>query len=513
MVTQQTPSASFGMNALRSRRSWLPIGIILAIATCLFTYRLGHEGVWIDELFSIRDASAYDSPLEIYRASRLRPLYYILLSFWMRFGSSDIWLRSLSVIISIVSVFLIYKLGKKLAGETEGLVAAALLMTSPLFINHTQEIRMYALSLCMCLAGSIFLAEALLTQRTDKPSQKVLAGWAAFRLLAICTVPLNLTLLIPDALLILLRFRREPKVLLSFTLWTIAIFVLWSPAIAPLLRDASPDSAYATERTEFSEPPGLGNLVYPLKFWMVWPFVTNLGTVAHKFYQLFTLVVAGLVGAGLIYKRRAAALPWALLWFALPLIPIIAFSLSVARIWEPRYVLFVSPYLFILIAAGITRLWKEWKTAGIVLTAVYVLGVGVALTHYYTIQNRADVRANVETIEQYEQPGDALVWSYGWGELTLDRYYDGTSDVYQQSGRDLETAADVRAWIDEFPTDYERVWLAVEKMDFITKPMEGSDSTFEDVINDNYEIAQVFDDYAHDSAVFLLTPIKTASTN
>lgn len=498
MVTQQTPSARFNMDSTRSRYSWLPIGIILAISAALFTHRLGDEGVWIDELFSIRDASAYDNPFDVYRASRLRPLYYVLLSIWMRFGSSDVWLRSLSVIISVVSVFLIYKLGKKLAGETEGLIAAALLMTSPLFVNHTQEIRMYALSLCMCLAGSIFLADALLTKRTEKPAQKVLAGWAIFRLLAICTVPLNLTLLIPDALLILLRFRREPKVLVSFALWTLGIFLLWSPAIAPLLKDAAPTSDYAGERTMFSEAPGLGNLVYPLKFWMVWPFVTNLGDTAHNFYKLFTLLIAGLVGAGLIYKRRTAALSWNLAWFILPLLPIIVFSLISARIWEPRYVLFVSPYLFILMAAGFTRLWKDWKPAGVTIAAIYILGIGVALSHYYTVQNRADFRDNIATVEQYEQPGDAFVWSYGW-DLALPHYYDGTSDVFHQSGREIETADEIQNWVEQFPTGYDRVWLAVEKMEPIA-------DSFERVISKTYDIEKVFDDYGHDSAVFLLTP-------
>jgi len=503
MVTQQQPSANFDMRNIRSRYSWLPIGVILAISACLFTHRLGDESVWIDELFSIRDATAHDNPIDIFNASRLRPLYYVLLSVWMRFGSNDVWLRSLSVIFGVVSVFLIYKLGRKIAGEAEGLIAAALLMTSPLFINHTQEIRMYGLSVCMCLAGSVFLADALLTQPAHKPSQKSLAGWALFRLLAICTVPLNLTLLIPDALLILLRFWREPKVLFRFGVWTIAILLLWSPAIAPLLKDASPSSDYAGERTLFSEPPGLGNLVYPLKFWMVWPFVTRLGVVAHNFYKLFTLLVAGLVGAGLIYRRRTAALPWALVWFTLPLLPIIVFSLISARIWEPRYVLFVSPYLFILMAAGFTRLWKEWKTAAIVITAVYTLSIGVALSHYYTVQNRADFRANIETVEQYEQPGDAFVWSYGW-DLALSHYYDGTSDVFVQSGRKVQTKEEIRAWINQFPTGYDRMWLAVEKMTPIAE-------NFEQVISETYEIERAFDSYGHDSAVLLLSPLTQTS--
>lgn len=501
MTTQKTQLGNLDAN-IRGRYAWLPIAIILVIATGVFTFRLGNEGVWIDELFSIRDASAFDNPLEIYKASRLRPLYYVLLSVWMRFGSSDAWLRLLSVIFAIISVFLIYRLGRRIAGEAEGLIAAALLTTSPLFINHAQEIRMYALSLCMGLAGTLFLADALLTERPRQPSQKTLAGWALFRLLAICTVPLNITLLFPDALLIFLRFRKERAVLLSFGKWVVLLLILWSPAVAPLLKDASPSSAYAAERDDFAAAPGLGNLVYPLKFWMVWPFVVRGSIVAHFFYKSFTLLIAALIGAGLIHKRKSPTLNWSIAWFTIPLVPIIAFSLVSARIWEPRYVLFASPYLFILIAAGFTRLWREWKVAAIVAIAIYSIGMGGALTHYYTVQNRADYKFNIETVEQYEQQGDAMVWSYGW-ELAVPHYYDGNADVYFQSGRDIETPEAIEQWISEFPAGYDRTWLVVEKL----KPIADS---FESIVAKTYNIEKTFN-YNHGSAVFLLTPLNQAS--
>lgn len=487
-----------------------PIALILLAATAVFTFRLGHEGLWVDELFSVRDAS-YDSLAGVYAASTVRPLYYFILHFWMGVSTHDVWLRSLSVIAALVAVFLIYRLGRRLAGETEGLIAAALLATSPLFVNHTQEVRMYALSLCLGLAGTLFLAHALLGQteevaqtaptelsiRPHSPSRKTIIGWVVFRLLAILTVPLNLTLLIPDALLVLFRFRRQPKELLRFTAAFISILLLWSPIVFTLLGVLDPSSDYAAERADFAAAPGLNNLVYPLKFWMVLPFVTNLGPVAHNFYRLFTLLIAGLVGAGLLYKRRAAALPWTCAWFILPLIPIIAFSLLSARIWEPRYVLFVSPYLFILTAAGFARLWKHWKTAAIVTTLTYVLGIGVALGHYYTIQNRGDYRFNLETIEANEQPGDALFWSYP-RDMALDHYYDGNADIFSNSGRDVDSPETMRQWLSEFPSTYERAWLVIEKGRKV-------EEFFADVVSETYNIEQQFE-YGHNSYVLLVTP-------
>ena len=64
-------------------------------------------------------------------------------------------------------------------------------------------------------------------------------------------------LLIPDGLLILLRFRQERRVLIKFAGWLTLLLVLWLPAIATLLGDIQPSSDYAQERTQFAEAPGL----------------------------------------------------------------------------------------------------------------------------------------------------------------------------------------------------------------------------------------------------------------
>ena len=53
---------------------WLPLSLILLVATALYLYQLGTESFWVDELYSVNDAKAVpvDFPL-------IRPLYYVLL--------------------------------------------------------------------------------------------------------------------------------------------------------------------------------------------------------------------------------------------------------------------------------------------------------------------------------------------------------------------------------------------------------------------------------------------------
>ncbi|MGC1308968.1 MAG: glycosyltransferase family 39 protein [Phormidesmis sp.] len=500
MTTQKLPSGKFNRGVAALPR-WLPITLILTVATVLFTYQLGREGLWIDELYSIRDAS--QNPFDVYQTTRKRPLYYLLLMGWMQLGSSDAWLRSLSVIFAIVSVFLIYRLGRRLAGEETGLVAASLLTLSPLFINHAQEVRMYVLSLCMGLAGTLFLTEALLTEPSQQPSQKSLAGWSFFRLLAIYTVPLNVTLLLPDVLIILLRFWRQRTVLIRFGAWLGLLLLLWSPTVLRVAAAARPNTEYAISRAKYLAPPGLNNLVYPLKFWMVAPQIVRTGPVAHLFYKAFTLLVAGVLGAGLIRKHKSPAVLWMLAWFVLPLIPIIIFSRISAQLWEPRYVLFVSPYLFLLIAAGFTRLWRQWKPAAAIALTLYLFAMAWALSYYYSVQNRSDYRFNVETIEQYEQAGDAIVWGYEWDE-PLQYYYDGSADTYWLDMHDVETPGGVQQWVSQLPSEgYKRLWLVLDDPRPVTEE-------FETAIADKYQIEDKFK-YEHLSAVMLLTPLDVPS--
>lgn len=498
--------------SLKTLSQWLPISIILVVATCIFTYQLGHEGFWIDEFYSMRDAAVFQkNPLEGYKDNQIRPLFYVLLSIWMRFGSSDAWLRSLSVVFAIISVFLIYRIGRRMLGENEGLIAATLLMTSPYFISHAQQVRMYDMSVCLGLAGALFLANALLIEPNQQPSQKALAGWALFRLLAILTFPLNLTLLIPDTLMILWRFCREPAILVSLSKWLLLLLLLWSPAVVSVIRETSPTSDYSTSRAQYVARPGLSNLIFPLKFWMVQTPVVLIGPKVHLFYKFFSLPIFALIGAALIQKHKSPALFQIGAWLIVPLIPIIVVSSFAAQLWEPRYILFVSPYLFLLLAAGFTRLWRQWKPAAIVIAAIYVVAIGGALAQYFTVQNNQDFRFNIETIEQHDQPGDAIVWGYQWDipqkwEAPLDYYYQGNAKAYWLSMRDFDKPGDVSRWLSQFPTGYKRLWVVLEDPKKVVKKDSWKlAAEVREAIAKDYNIEETYS-YEQNSKVMLITP-------
>lgn len=493
-----TPSITASTAILQSDRikRWLPIGLIMMLATGLLFYNLGTEGLWTDEFTSLEDAG--QGKLWRLEKNMHRPLYYVLLELWMQFGHSDAWLRSLSVLFAIVSVFLLYQLGKRLAGEPTGLLAALFLAGSPLFINHGQEIRMYVMSLCLALGGTLALTQILQAEREDEFGKTSLAGWAILRLLATLTVPLNITLLLPDILLIWVRFRKNRQILFWFGQWLVLMLLLWSPFLLLTLQTVAPSSPYVSHH-QGRVPPNLGNVVRTLKFWTVWPFAVQSNGIAAGFYKMFTLILAGLLGAALVRRPRALSqLWWAAVWFALPLVPIFVFSYLSTSLWVNRYLLFVLPYLCILLAGGLCRLWQQWKAAALVIGILYLVATSGGLVRYYTVQDRPDVKFMIQTIEQYEQPGDAIVWSHYY-QKGLVHYYEGDLAVYWSPTLrlDLNNPADVEDWLDAFPTDQERWWLTLEVQ-------EKDYENLKEAIKARYQIETSFD-YEKGSRVLLLT--------
>lgn len=486
------PFGRYFQDAKSNVNQWLLIALILSLASIVFFYRIDGEGLWLDELTSIRDAEELPGQL---MSSLVRPLYYILLLGWMQFGDSDAWLRSLSVIFAIAAVFLLYRLGHRLLGKAEGLMAATMLTLSPMFINHAQEVRMYALSTCLGVAGTLFLVQALTQENGQAPNHGPLAKWCIFRLLAILTVPLNVVLLLPDVLIYGWRFRQQRSALVRFGKWLGLLILLWSPCVLTVLRETSADSTYASHHTG-RQPPGLDNVVRTLKFWTVWPFAIQANAITASFYKVFTLLVAGLLGAALFQKHRSLDIVWAMAWFVIPLIPVLGFSYVSIPIWVNRYLLFVSPYLFLVLAAGITRLWRQWKAAAIVIALVYLIAVGGGLVRYHTVQDRPDYKFVVQTIEEQEQPGDVVVWSFFVRKIILSHYYDGSAEFYHNKTRGVESDADITQWLEAFPNVADRLWLAI-------KVKEGDYPNFAQHIEANYRIEQMFE-YEQGSKLLLL---------
>ena len=165
------------------------LAAVMALGLLLRLWHLGTACLWNDELFS---RFYIDTGLRYlwgtgFRIETTPPTYYTLLLGWTRlFGTSEAALRLPSVLVSTLTIPLVYRLGRELAGQIPGLLAALIFAVAPMELYYAQEARAYAFMLppvtLMLLCGAILL-------RTPAPPparrRAALAGYILSAALAI----------------------------------------------------------------------------------------------------------------------------------------------------------------------------------------------------------------------------------------------------------------------------------------------------------------------------------------
>jgi uncharacterized membrane protein len=134
--------------------------------------------LWLDEAQSVNIAKA---PLReiptLLKQDGAPPLYYFLLHFWMSlFGTSDAAVRSLSGVISIVTVVLAFFVIRRVWGSEIGLISAVFIASSPFAIYYATETRMYSLVMLLVVLGIGALSKLF--------ERQSLANWSAVTLVA-----------------------------------------------------------------------------------------------------------------------------------------------------------------------------------------------------------------------------------------------------------------------------------------------------------------------------------------
>ena len=142
------------------------VALVLIVAAVLLRLAtLSHHSLWLDEAFSIRVATTH-SAAEIWTPDfdGMHPsLYYLVLHAFLGVtGVSQVAARLPSALASIVSLVLIYFVGRHLffgaRGRVIGLTAAMLLALAPIDFWYSQEVRMYEMVVMAALTFMFGLA-------------------------------------------------------------------------------------------------------------------------------------------------------------------------------------------------------------------------------------------------------------------------------------------------------------------------------------------------------------------
>lgn len=441
-----------------ARANWVIPVLIFGLATALRLYALGEESLWVDEMNSLEDSEDFT-----WRNPNIRPLYYSLLHVWMQWFNDESGWRLLAVIFGIGSVVLTYDLGRRLLGENIARLSALLMAVSPIFINHSQEIRMYTLMTFLAILGSIALLEYI-----NQPNYWRVAAWSICRLLAILTFPISIALLVPDGLILIARFRKQRRWLFAAVLGVLFIGAMLLPIVLTKLAEKTQDY-YALhggdggEEASFSAVSVIAKLT---SFAVFWPLETlNDQPGWLLFYKGMTLLLLLLVGVSLLKVWRNPSLFITATWALGGLGSVLLVDVLVlgGKAWITRYLLFTAPFVFILLSVGLTRLWNWNRWISGIVALLYIVAVWQGLTYYYSTTYRDDWRGLVQAIQPtaateavvYYAPDDHLQYS-------LPFYYSGEAPLHivdRSNTRPEEQTRLTPTDLADLPQNQERLWL------------------------------------------------------
>ncbi len=180
--------------------AWIT-GALLLVAAAIRILVLDNQSFWQDEALT-----AYEARLPlgamittIVHVETSPPLYFVLIWAWGHvFGTSDVALRSVSMLAGVALVPVAYVSARDLVSPCAGVVAAALVTFNPFLIWYSQEARAYML--LALLSGLSFM---WFVRARAKPTRRNVAWWAICSSLALMTHFFAGFLVAPEALWLL----------------------------------------------------------------------------------------------------------------------------------------------------------------------------------------------------------------------------------------------------------------------------------------------------------------------
>ncbi len=225
-----------------------------------------NQSLWLDEATTAKAVHEYGFTRIISEFSLNDfhpPLYYFLMKVWTNvFGYSEVALRFPSIIFSLLTGYVVYKIAKLLNSNIVGLWSAVFFLFNPLIMYYSQEARMYMMAtffLTICLYYFIKLL------RISKLTSLNIFLFNLFSILSFYTFYGSI-FLIASLLLYLIYKKKYRLFFLSLILNLLSFFIL-SPLLFQQFTHARESLQIVTNWSLVLGKVSLKNLLLiPLKF-------------------------------------------------------------------------------------------------------------------------------------------------------------------------------------------------------------------------------------------------------
>ena len=447
----------------------LALAGVVALGAALRLYGLGVESIWVDEAITLRFVANH-GPLELLWVIPSKqphlPPYYVLLDLWVAaFGTGATAVRFPSAVFGILSLPLLYLLGRELFDRKTGLVATLVFAVAPFQLYYAQETRMYSLWTLLTLLS--FLAFLRLRRR---PSRRLAAGYVVATLATAAVHPFGLFVLFTQGLVLPIErlLAGDGIGVGELTALERAQAACWA-LLAPILVVGFLKVDSAVEGFNFISPPGLGRVAGTV----VEYFTTAGGAAELAVGSLVVVGVALALRARPLGRERRLLVVWALV----PILGLVVVSYLVTPLFWDRYTITASPAWVLLAARGFTSLDRnrlplglERRHVGYALAGLLVVSILPATVHYHTTDEKEQWDEAVPDLEAAVESDD-LVLVVDRAGLSAFEYYRTRSDItvkpihagWRANGSYVTPNATLR----NVTAGHDRVWLVLTHLWFL----------------------------------------------
>lgn len=379
-------------------------------------YGLTTSSIWHDEGYTMW-LLRYN-PLEIIaRTARdvHPPGYYLIAKIWVIvFGTSELAIRSLSVLFSIGIIYLVYKIVEKIFNDKAAFWASMLVAFSPFMVRFAQEARMYGVVAFFTTLGTYFLVKYI----KDK-NNKALIFYALSITVAIYTQYYAFFIILVQWIIVAavtpgffsLKWRKSFKKhvgIFDYKWWLaglapVMLYLPWFPVAYKQVTRVS--GSYWIKPEWINERTIPNNLTE----FLVYTHLdgSNYNTLIGM--TLYWLVAILLIGSGfvLLFKkdlRKRASL--FLLYGYLPMLLVFTLSKVKTPVYQDRYFPFSAVAILAIWGIAISVIKNNIVRMAVGGLVIMVLIIGNVRMH---IDTNHQMKALSEAVKKEIHPGDVIL--------------------------------------------------------------------------------------------------------
>jgi len=410
--------------------------LIIAIGAVLRFYKIDYQSLWIDEIYSMLQASPEKSFTGIYKTLRESdphpPLYYFSLHVFLSvFGDTSLVARIFSALCGVAGIVAIFYLGKELLNKKVGLIATIIVSVNYFHIYYSQEARMYSLMFLTTTVSFLYLSKFI-----KNSSKRNLILYSIFSALMIYTQFFSLFTLFAQYL-ILLYFVIRPynttskKFLIQSICAGLITFFIYIPAIPIFLKTSEMQSIWIqlpeidVYTKMFKEFFGFAEIVlFIVSGAIIWFFIklfnrdnTREGYIDPlKDRQIFTFIII---------------LTWILITLLIPL----ASSYLKLPMIVSRYFINILPAIVLVVAAGLYYIKNDaLRFLLILFFCVFSLNDVIIVKDYFSKVTKTEFREITHDMIKRTHKNTTVVVYWSW----LLPYYFEDSSLIEVRGNTLD---------------------------------------------------------------------------